>query len=272
MDTAETKIVSDADLAAIIEGRATPFVRNEDLQRARKQPSFEAGLFRKQAKGSPAGESEGKPTGTDGSSGAETAKRAAQKASDQGFSPDAPPRPIDIEAEKRAAFEAGKAEAERAHAAALEDIRAKATQTAQWEADQSLSAAVDPLRAITARLTEAVADAEETLARVLEDTVHQIASERAGVAINASPPAFVARIASLAREIAQGGADSGATARVGLNPEDLRAISPHLEPGSTSEEPIEGALYYGDDSLARGDVQLTFGDVTCSDRLLRQAQ
>ena len=272
MDTAETKIVSDADLAAIIDGRTTPFVRNEELQRARKQPSFEAGLFNRQATAKQPRESQAEPDQPETARRPDPPKGAKQRATSKSFSPDAPPMPIDIEAEKRAAFEAGKAEAELAHAALLEEIRAKAIQTAQWEADQSLSSAVDPLRAITARLTEAMAEAEEKLARVLEDTVHQIASERAGMAIDSSPPAFMARIARLARDLSQGGTDSGGAARIGLNPEDLRAITPHLEDGSATEKPVHGALYYADETLARGDVSLSFGDVSSSDHLLRKAQ
>ncbi|MEM9435474.1 MAG: hypothetical protein AAGA15_00425 [Pseudomonadota bacterium] len=196
----------------------------------------------------------------DTTEGADGAARAPHGAGPS-FHADGPPPPLDIEAEKRAAHAEGRAEALEEIEAAKEAARQDALQIAQQEADRSVSEARDVFLAAAARLDAAANDAEMRLARTIEASVHALASDRAGVEIDRSPPAFIARIERVARTVAsecQG-------ALVEMHPEDLAAIEPYLSELTT----LSGAQLTSGQGLARGDLKLQLGDIAFEDVLDR---
>ncbi|MCH2076620.1 MAG: hypothetical protein MK180_07000 [Rhodobacteraceae bacterium] len=172
-----------------------------------------------------------------------------------GFSPSNPPPAIDIAAEKRAAFEAGRAKAAQEHEAALEEMRKNAEEIAKWEADQQINETCAPLIRLIEKLTSSADALESALAARLDEAVRALASARAGLAIDDVPAAFRARIEELARATAL----ESVPRRISLNPDDLGALS--------FEADALGGRLVADETLARGDVILDFGDMEVGDVL-----
>ena len=96
----------------------------------------------------------------------------------------------------------------------------------------------------------------EALSAALSGAVRQMASARAGQAIDDMPAPFLARIEALADRVAQG----VRAVTVALHPDDLAAVAPYLA-GSD----LGSALVAGDARLARGDVVVRAEGVLLSD-------
>lgn len=151
-------------------------------------------------------------------------------------------------------------------AAALERVRSEAYAAgraeAEAEARAGLSAATKVLEAAAQALLAPAADVIAGLRAEITEAVLQIASERAGLEIDAVPSAFVERIEVLADRI-----HSRATQPVlRLHPGDLAAIEA-LIAGSDS---LAAMRIVASEALSRGDVDLTVEGLRLSDRILGQ--
>ena len=152
------------------------------------------------------------------------------------------PEPGIPEAEVAKMVEAARAEG---HAKGVAEEAARQG-SAIAEAEAQLIAAKDAFVRVATRLSEVAPEDSAQLAQALGEAVRRLASERAGMAIDDAPTAFLRRIEMLADRVSQGVRD----VRIRLNPGDFAAIHPHLE---TSETIIE-AILSADLSLGRGDV------------------
>ncbi|MEM6727976.1 MAG: FliH/SctL family protein [Pseudomonadota bacterium] len=246
---AEPRVLTEAEIAALTQSKSAPFARNDRLSTKAPSLKFIARGLEARARAS---------AGADTNATASAPPKDAPDG-EAAFEPREAPPTIDIEAEKRAAFEAGKAAAAAEHAAERADIEAKAQEIAQWDAEARIAAASDPIRAILAGLTAQVDAREAALADRIEAAVQALASERAGQAIDAAPPPFRARIERLVRDVA---ADAALTS-VTLNPDDLAA----LKAAGNDLARMGEALFTADAALSRGDVALAFGHVRVADTL-----
>lgn len=150
------------------------------------------------------------------------------------------PDPELLERVRAEAFEAGQAEARRADA------------ERQTHALEMLEAAA---RSLITPPETALAQLRASIAA----SVKQLASARAGLAIDDLPEPFLVRIEELADRIHA--CSSAPVLR--LHPDDLDAISDYV---SQSEILSEMRIVAGSD-LSRGDVELTLGGLALSDRM-----
>lgn len=147
---------------------------------------------------------------------------------------------------------------------ARDAARAEGAALARAEAEAELSAARDLFVAAAARLDEGAAALETSLADVLQQAVFRLASERAGMAIDAAPEPFLHRIAVLAEGLE--GAAAGLA--VALNPEDHARLASLL---GDAAPPLCRARLIASDDLSRGDVVLRGAEIAVEDLLLRGA-
>lgn len=230
------RVLSDAEIATLVKGRAEEFARDEVVTQRLPAAQFVAQRL------------EFDP---DPPEPAQAKEEDAPPQSD--FAPSPAPPTIDLEAEKRTAFEAGKADAAKTYEAALREAQQKAAEVARWDADRLIEETCAPVIALLGSLVAQSNAREAELAQRIEAAVQELASVRAGQAIDALPAAFRARIEELARKTA---IDS-MPASITLHPADLEALS--LEAGDL------GGRLRADPALARGDVVLDFGDMEVRD-------
>lgn len=178
-------------------------------------------------------------------------------AADTGFTPAAAPQPVDIEAERRAAWEEGHAEAMKQIEAARQEARAAALEEARAEAAAQVDEAREVFEAAIARLAGAEHEMLDGLTAKLETAVRILATKRAGQRIDEAPRPFLRRIEKMTREVAAG-VDSIV---VQMNPADLMAIRPLLKNAS----PLANAKLAPDTRLGRGDLRIKMDDVTFAD-------
>jgi flagellar assembly protein FliH len=176
---------------------------------------------------------------------------------DTGFTPAPAPQPIDIEAERRAAWAEGHAEALREIETARAEAREAALDEARSTAAEEVAEARDIFTAAVTRLTTAEHDRAEALTARLEQAVRLLAAERAGQKIDEAPRPFLRKIEKMTREIAAG-CDSTV---VRMNAADLVAIKPHIKGFS----PLAKARLAPDTTLGRGDIRIVMDDITFSD-------
>ncbi|MEM6896436.1 MAG: FliH/SctL family protein [Pseudomonadota bacterium] len=265
-DAPPAKALSDQDLLALVRRSTGRFKTDTSLKRpgsedARPSAGFTPRSFAKPATSPRSSEADPARDVTNPLEEGEAASapQSPSEALTEDFQP-APPMPsIDLEAERRAAREEGRAEALQEIEAAKEEARKQALQTAEWDADRVISAARDVFMAAAVNLQAATDESEHKLALTIEQAVQALASERAGIAIDASPPSFMARIERLARDISS----DCANAVVALNPDDLAAIEPHIEDFTL----LSDAQLVAEPELARGDLRLKMGDITYADVL-----
>lgn len=106
----------------------------------------------------------------------------------------------------------------------------------------------------------AVSEAQaQDMSRQLQEAVFALASDRAGSQIDSLPKALIARIEKIAERVI----DAVDTAIIRLNPDDLAAITPHLD---GSEIALSGK-FVGDAHLARGDITIKAGSIKLDDIL-----
>lgn len=174
-----------------------------------------------------------------------------------GFHPAPPPVELDLAALRAEAHALGRAEAEAEAEARIEATRAQAHAAGHAEAmagaAADLAAARAALLAVTQTLTEASETSAARLFAALDAAVLRLASDRAGMVIDANPAPFRARIEALANRAGAAGAET----EIRLNPDDLAAIGPGLC----------GACLVADPGLARGDALLRTGDMHIDDIL-----
>jgi flagellar assembly protein FliH len=179
------------------------------------------------------------------------APRAPEPIPEDVFRPAPPPPEIDLALIRAEARALGRAEAE----AGLSEVRAEAHAAgraeALAEAAQDLATARRALLSAAAALTDATEAATATVFAAVEAAILRLASERAGIAIDANPAPFRARIEALASRIA----GAGAAAEIRLNPDDLAVLGP------------EAGGFTADARLSRGDVVMRAGDVVIEDIL-----
>lgn len=174
-----------------------------------------------------------------------------------GFTPAPAPQPIDIEAERRAAWAEGHAEALREIETARAEAREAALDEARSIAAEEVAEARDIFTAAITRLTTAEHERAEALTTKLEQAVRLLAAQRAGQKIDEAPRPFLRKIEKMTREIAAG-CDSTV---VRMNPADLVAIKPHIKGFS----PLANARLTPDTTLGRGDIRIVMDDITFSD-------
>lgn len=148
------------------------------------------------------------------------------------------------------------------YAAGRADGLEEGLEAGRAEARAEAEAALGPARAAFLAAAAALsggADLAEDLAEVIAGAVRRLAAERAGQMIDALPAAFAARIEAMADRVAQG----VRAVSIRLNPDDLAAITPHLD----GFEVIAAASLQGDPRLARGDVDIRSDGIRLADLL-----
>lgn len=174
-----------------------------------------------------------------------------------GFSPSEPPRVIDMETERQAAWQAGYEQAMQEIEAARMQAREAALAEARAEADATLEEVRTAFEAALARLNSAEEEVAAALTTHLETAVRILASDRAGQKIDDTPQPFLRRVEKMARDIAAG----AESLVVQMNPADLMAIKPHIK----SFSPLSKARLAPDPSLGRGDLRLNMDEITFAD-------
>ena len=187
----------------------------------------------------------------------DTAVPAQDTAAKPVFTPAPAPETFDIEAERSAAWAEGHAAAMAGLDAAVAEARATALEEARQEAAREAEEARDIFVGAVQRITMAEHDMTEGLTAKLEQTVRQLAAERAGQRIDEAPRPFLRRIEKMTREIAAGAAST----RIMMNPADIIAIKPHIKGFS----PLAKAALSPDPALGRGDLRIRMDDITFSD-------
>lgn len=181
-----------------------------------------------------------------------------------------PARPLDGErGQEQAAPPAKAAQLEAARPvdpAVLEQVRSEAYAAGRADAEaDALAGLSDATRAFEAAAKALLHPAEDALAALraeITDAVLQIASERAGIEIDAMPAAFVERIEALADRI-----HSRATQPVlRINPADLSAIETHI----AGSDALSMMRIVASEDLQRGDVDLAVEGLRLSDRIMGQ--
>lgn len=185
----------------------------------------------------------------------ETGTEAAGES--ESFSPAAPPKVIDMEAERQASWQAGYDQAMQEIDAARSQAREAALAEARADADATLEEVRTAFEAALARLNSAEQEVAATLTTHLETAMRILASERAGQKIDDTPQPFLRRIEKMAREIAAG----AESLVVQMNPADLMAIKPHIK----SFSPLSKARLSPDPKLGRGDLRLKMDEVSFAD-------
>ena len=181
--------------------------------------------------------------------------RAPAPPPEEAFRPAPPPPEIDLALIRAEAHAAGRAEAEAGLIEARAEGHAAGRAEALADAARDLDAARRGLLSAAAAITDATEAATATVFAAVEAAILRLASERAGIAIDANPAPFRARIEALAARIA----GAGAMAEIRLNPADLAALGD--APGRFTPDP----------GLARGDVVVRAGDVVIEDILTGRA-
>jgi flagellar assembly protein FliH len=174
-----------------------------------------------------------------------------------GFSPAEPPKVIDMETERQAAWTAGYEQAMQEIDAARSKAREEALAEARAEADATLEEVRSAFEAALARLNSAEEEVAAALTTHLEMAVRILASDRAGQKIDDTPQPFLRRVEKMARDIAAG----AESLVVQMNPADLMAIKPHIK----SFSPLSKARLAPDPSLGRGDLRLNMDEITFAD-------
>jgi len=132
----------------------------------------------------------------------------------------------------------------------IASIRAEAyaagVAAARADAMAELETARDVFVAAHTALLDTPGQLEELTAQI-EKAVLRLASDRAGLAIDTTPAAFLSRIEQLATTIS----DAMETLSVMLNPADLNAIAPHLQ-----DSQCKAIRFKADPALSRGDARL----------------
>ncbi|SNX67776.1 flagellar assembly protein FliH [Cereibacter ovatus] len=158
------------------------------------------------------------------------------------------PDPALIEAARAEGFAAG-------HAAGLAEGQA----LGRTEAEAALDKARRAFEAAAARLSAPTAADTAHLAQAIDHAVRLLAGQRAGLAIDAHPAAFAARIEALADRVSQGLRQVS----VRLNPQDLAAVTPHL----AGSDLLAEARLAADPRLGRGDAEIRAEGIVLSDLL-----
>lgn len=197
------------------------------------------------------------PKQTAGQTARQTAAPSAPDAGDDGFRPAPEPMTVDLDAIRAEARAAGRAEAEAEAAALIEAARAEGHAQGHAEAMERAAAELAKARAALLSAAEAVTrggeEAAPRLFAALEAAILRLASDRAGMAIDANPDHFRHRIAALVARVEA----AGAATEIHLNPADLAALGEAaLPPGLRA-----------DATLARGDAVVRVGDVRLDDIL-----
>lgn len=174
-----------------------------------------------------------------------------------GFTPAPPPKTIDLEEERKAAFDAGFAEGllklDKARAEAREE--AIAEMRAQLEAE--VMEARDAFASALARFASAEHEMLEGLTQKLELAIRTLAAKRAGQRIEEAPQPFLRKIEKMVREVATGIEGTS----ISMNPADLVAVQPFIK----NVSPLSKAKLSPDPKLGRGDLRIKMGDITFSD-------
>ncbi len=142
--------------------------------------------------------------------------------------------PGNLDAEYQRGFEAG--------------LKAAADQQ-----DQQLLAAINSFTAASEALTQPDNIDLSQLSTAMYGAIAKLASERAGIAIDAHPDAFAARIEHMIARIR----DNLETPLIRLHPDDATAITSTLE---TKMAPRQIQII-SDGTLNRGDAQINVGDI-----------
>lgn len=187
----------------------------------------------------------------------ETESEAETTDGTDAFSPAAPPKVIDMEAERQVAWQAGYDQAMQEIDVARARAREDALAEARAEADATLEEVRATFEAALARLNNAEEEVAATLTTHLETAVRILASDRAGQKIDEAPQPFLRRIEKMARDIAAG----AESLVVQMNPADLMAIKPHIK----SFSPLSKARLAPDPALGRGDLRLKMDEITFAD-------
>ncbi|MGS4946768.1 FliH/SctL family protein [Meridianimarinicoccus sp. RP-17] len=174
--------------------------------------------------------------------------------------PDAPAAPDPAALQAR--YDEGHAEGfEQGYSAGSEEGRISSWNaghdTGRREAEAELQAARDAFLQAAAALTRDDAIDLGALVPALTDAIRQLASQRAGQAIDDMPGPFLDRIETLAHQARQG----LETVSIRLNPEDHAAIAPHLP----SAPLVAKSRLTADPDLGRGDVALRVGSIRLND-------
>lgn len=168
-----------------------------------------------------------------------------------------PPKMIDLEAERSAAFAAGLAQAKADHAAAIEAERAAARREAEAAVATEIADLRHAFEATLTRLTTIEAETTTRLQDQITQAVRQLAAERAGQKIDECPKPFQRRVEKLVQDIAAG--IDGLVIR--MNTADLMAIRPHIKDFS----PLAVARLSPDPQLGRGDLRLVMQEISFTD-------
>lgn len=145
----------------------------------------------------------------------------------------------------------------------LEKIRAEAFEAGQAEARREYAErqnhALEVLEAAAQSLRSPSENAMSQLRVSIETSVKQLASARAGIAIDECPEHFLIRIEDLADRIYA----SMAAPVLRLNPDDLDAISDHV----AQSEILSEMRIVASPDMAPGDVELMLDGLALTDRI-----
>ncbi len=183
----------------------------------------------------------------------------------EGFAPahdlsPTPHQPRNVDAEIAAARVEGKqAGLAEGLAQGLAKGRADALAEAAQAQDHALTAARDTFLRAAAALSSPEGVLPEAFAQDLDRAVRRLAAERAGMAIDAHPAAFLSRITLLADRVAQG----IRSITIALHPQDHTTLMAHLS-GTAA---MDGAALVPDARLSRGDVVVTGPAIRVADLL-----
>jgi flagellar assembly protein FliH len=128
------------------------------------------------------------------------------------------------------------------------------------EGEATVAPARDAFLAVVAQFSDAGVTGQAGLAECLTQAVRRLAAQRAGQAIDHLPGPFIARIEVLADRVAQGMRQVS----ISLNPDDLAAITPHLD----GSDLLAGVGMHADPGLARGDVDIRADGIRLRDLLM----
>lgn len=163
----------------------------------------------------------------------------------------------EVEAGRKAGFDEGYAKARAEFDAMLEAARTEAAAAARETAEAALAETAETLGAVLTGLMRAETEIVAEMTAMLEPAIRELASKRAGMAIEDTPRPFLKKIEALAKDVA----GSAARTELHMNPGDLVAVREHIRKWS----PLTDAQLVPDPKLGRGDVRLVAGDITLSD-------
>ena len=126
----------------------------------------------------------------------------------------------------------------------------------QAEMQAELGSAFAALTNLIDGFTSSDAEAYSDLYAMLEKKVIDLASERAGYAIEENPDKFAEKISRLVHAIG----DASRGLKIMLNPQDLAAVKNNLSPYNLQIE-----HFVGDANLASGDVRIVSGAIEIKD-------